>query len=114
MSSKTNTSCATECKRIPFRLSALNRHVPEKAGIYAFWYGSYCVYIGKAEKQSLLKRLLDHWEGTHNPQLHMWIEAKRDQLVVAFMEVDKEGQIATYERYYIRIFQPLTNMIRYN
>lgn len=65
-------------------------------------------------KQSLLKRLLDHWEGTHNPQLHLWIEAKRDQLLVAFLELDQPSQIASYERYYIRLLQPLTNKIRHN
>jgi hypothetical protein len=114
MSSKNRSNCEPECKRIPFRLSALNKHVPRKVGIYAFWFGNYCVYIGKTEKQSLLKRLLDHWEGTHNPQLHLWIAAKRDSLLVAFLEVDNPKQIGIYERYYIRIFQPLTNKVRYN
>jgi hypothetical protein len=72
------------------------------------------VYIGKTEKQSLHKRLLDHWEGTHNHALHLWIEAKRDSLLVAFLEIDNPSQIGGYERYYIRIFQPLTNKVRYN
>ena len=114
MSSKIKGNCEPECKRVPFRLSALNKHVPEKAGVYAFWFGDYCVYVGKTEKQSLLKRLLDHWEGTHNSYLHLWIEAKRDSLLVAFLAIDNPKQIAGYERYYIRIFQPLTNKIRYN
>lgn len=114
MSSKIRNTCDAECKRIPFRLSALNKHVPEKAGVYAFWFGDYCVYVGKTEKQSLLKRLRDHWQGSHNPQLGLWIEAKRDSLFVAFIEIDSLDQIATYERYYIRVLQPLTNKIRYN
>ena len=114
MSSKNKMNCEPECRRIPFRLSALNKHVPEPIGIYAFWFGNYCVYIGKTEKQSLHKRLLDHWEGTHNHALHLWIEAKRDSLLVAFLEIDNPSQIGGYERYYIRIFQPLTNKVRYN
>lgn len=114
MSSKTNNQCDPPCKRFPFRLSALKKHVPEKAGIYGFWYRGYCVYVGKTERQSLRKRLFDHWDGTHNHELQLWIEAKRDNLLVAFLEIENISQIGNYERYYIRVLQPLTNKIRYN
>jgi excinuclease UvrABC nuclease subunit len=91
----------------------IDKHAPRQPGVYGFWYGKYCVYVGKTEAQTLFKRLIDHWEGSHNPSLKEWIQAKRDDLQIAFIQINDKNQIATYERYYIRTFQPLTNKIRY-
>ncbi len=113
MSSKINQLCDHKCERIPFRLSALNRSVPDKIGVYGFWFRDYCVYIGMTETQSLHTRLLNHWEGTHNKVLRLWISAKRDNLVVAFLTADDPHQAACYERYFIHIFHPLTNKLLY-
>jgi hypothetical protein len=84
------------------------------AGVYGFWYRNYCVYVGKTEKQSLRDRLLNHWDKTHNHRLRLWIEAKRDDLQVSFRPVQDPKNVASYERYYIRRFQPLANIIRYD
>jgi hypothetical protein len=45
--------------------------------------------------------------------LQLWIASKGAKLQVAFVEIDNKKQIARYERYYIRFFQPLTNKILY-
>lgn len=113
MSSRNETNSCPGCKRIPFRLSALKKHVPDEVGVYGFWYGQYCIYVGKTEGQTLKKRLTDHWKGSHNIDLQLWIDSKGAKLQVAFVEIENKKQISRYERYYIRFFQPLTNKILY-
>lgn len=110
---RNRTGECENCKRVPFRLSALHRYVPERIGVYGFWFGDYCIYIGKTESQSLQKRLTDHWNGSHNENLNLWINAKRDKLYIGFLELDNLKEVSRYERYYIRFFQPLTNKIKY-
>jgi hypothetical protein len=114
MSSKNKAVACEKCMRVPFRLSALHRYVPERIGVYGFWFGGYCIYIGKTESQSLQKRLTDHWNGSHNYNLNLWINAKRDKLHVAFIEIANCSEISRYETYYIKFFQPLTNKIKFN
>jgi len=114
MSSKNESSGCEDCKRIPFRWSAVDKHVPEQIGIYGFWFRGYCIYIGKTEKQSLKKRLSDHWNGSHNETLNLWIAAKRDELKISFIEIKNQNEMSVYERYFIRHYQPLTNKIRHD
>lgn len=106
--------CAPECQRFPFSLSVVKRLAPTAPGVYGFWYGRYCIYVGKTERQFIRERLLDHWNHSHNDQLRDWLRAKRDDLQIAFAQVDDTRQIAKYERYYIRRYQPLANKIRYD
>jgi len=102
------------CERYPFTLSTINSKVPpERNGVYAFWSGRYCVYVGKTEVQTLRKRLCDHWSETHNPRLRKWIAVKKARLMISVHAIDDAKSISTYEKYYIKKFQPLTNVIMY-
>jgi hypothetical protein len=106
-------TCPEQCKRIPFCLTCLERSTPDAYGVYAFWFRNYCIYVGKAEKQTIRKRLIDHWIGSHNDDLRLWIYAKRDRLAICFRIVESLSKVAAYERYYIRKYQPLTNKVRF-
>jgi len=101
-------------ERVPFRLSVLHRLAPTAPGVYVFWFRRYCIYVGKAERQFIRDRLLDHWHHSHNDNLRDWMTAKRDDILVAFEAIADPRQISRYERYYIRRFQPLANKVRYD
>lgn len=84
--------------------------VPSNAfGIYGLWYGKRCIYIGKAEEQSIARRLEQHWRGSHNPYLADWIKAMGPQLRVGYVMVEDQSEISDLEKRYIKQFQPLTN-----
>ena len=104
--------CEHPCHKLSFTLSVIESQIPAGvSGIYAFWYRGYCVYVGKTEKQSLRARLVKHWENSHNSGLNSWIRAKRAELKVSCLPVADKGTIASFERYYIKRLQPLTNRV---
>ena len=104
--------CDKKCTRFPFKHSKLCKNLPQEPGIYAFWFGRTCVYVGKTERQTLRDRLIKHWESTHNDILELWIKAKNDKLDISYKIIDKRSEIHRYERYYIKILNPLANKTR--
>ena len=99
--------------QIRFRIVEFYKIPADYFGIYGIWFNKHCLYVGQAKSQPICKRLKDHWKGTHNPKLQAWIDAKGPLLTVAYHTVVDIDEIDTLERYYIRMFQPLTNAIRY-
>lgn len=84
--------------------------VPSGAfGIYGLWFRKRCIYVGKAEKQSIAQRLEQHWKGSHNPNLADWIIAMGSRLSVGYLVVADQSEISDLEKRYIKKFQPLTN-----
>ncbi len=103
-----------ECPKIPFTLSAIQKSAPSDAcGVYGFWYGRRCVYVGKTERQSLRRRLEQHWEGSHNRMLRLWLAARGSEMKVSLLAVHEVSKVAGLERYYIRRLQPVANRIRF-
>ena len=99
--------------QIPFRMSAFQQIPTNAVGIYGIWYRRYCIYIGQTKSQSISKRLEQHWKGSHNSNLRLWIETKGSELSVWFQAIQNCGSIDQVERYCIQRFQPVTNTIRY-
>jgi hypothetical protein len=98
----------------PFTLAHIHRYAPDLPGVYTFWFGRYCVYVGQSKKQSIRKRLIDHWQGSHNPALSIWIKAKKDSLTVSWLPVERVAVIPVIEKRCIQRLQPLTNVLRYH
>lgn len=106
--------CRPYDKQLRFRRSDIDKIPSDAIGVYGLWFGKRCIYVGKAEEQPIAKRLQQHWERTHNPELAAWIQAKGPELRVAYVITEEESKIDALERLYIRRFQPLTNKIRYS
>ena len=98
--------------QMPFRRADLDKVPANAFGVYGFWYRKRCIYVGKAEKQPIARRLKQHWRGSHNPDLANWVRAKGSQLRVGYILVEKESEIDDLEKQYIKQFQPLTNRHR--
>ena len=73
------------------------------------WYGKRCIYVGKAEEQTIAQRLEQHWKGSHNPDLAAWVSAKGSQLRVRYIVVDNPLEIDRIEKRFIKQLQPLAN-----
>ncbi|MCY4175348.1 MAG: hypothetical protein OXD37_03300 [Acidimicrobiaceae bacterium] len=97
---------------LTFRRIDFDKIPSEVFGIYGLWFRKRCIYVGKAEKQSIVKRLQQHWKGSHNEYLADWIKAKGPELRVKYIPVQKTSIISGIEVLYIRNLQPLTNKIQ--
>ena len=106
--------CNPYSNQVRFRKVDFEKIPQDAYGVYGIWFRLRCIYIGKAEKQPIPKRLEQHWRGTHNHKLKMWIDAKGRKLKVAFLIVQHNSQINVLERLYINKFQPLANELRYD
>ena len=81
----------------------------DEFGIYAIWAKNVCIYVGKAEKQSLRKRLLQHYNKSHNEKLSAWIKSSHP-LWFSVETVSNLTSIDAKERNRIKMYAPLTNI----
>ena len=103
--------CNPYLNQLRFRISDFAKIPRDAHGVYGIWCGSHCIYVGKAEKQTIAERLRQHWRKTHNLDLRDWIFAEGPNLAVAFFVVTKKEAIDNYERLFIKRFQPITNKV---
>ena len=80
-------------------------------GVYAFWCRDTgkCVYVGQAAEQQIRERLRDHWRGSHNRMLSLWIRAFGQHLSVCYAPVQK-SRIDKLEQRLIRLWMPEANI----
>lgn len=97
---------------MPFRLHNINSIPDNAVGIYGFWYrkNGKCIYVGKAKEQPIKKRLKQHWLGSHNPGLRLWIKGFGTFLDVCYLPVDRAEKINKMETRLIRAWRPETNI----
>lgn len=81
------------------------------SGVYAFWCreNDKCVYVGKAAEQSVRNRLIQHWRGSHNRILKLWIQAFGEYLDVCYMSVEL-SKVDDFERRLIKLWKPEANV----
>lgn len=106
--------CSPYDSQLRFRRTDFDKIPANAFGVYGLWYRRRCIYVGKAEKQSIAKRLEQHWKGAKNPKLAAWVQAKGPELRVAYVATEEQSKISFLEKLYIRRFQPLANELRYN
>jgi excinuclease UvrABC nuclease subunit len=90
-----------------FRKENIDTYVPDKPGIYVFWSGKYCVYVGQAK--SLKERLTTHWRKSHNDDVNVWIKALGQKLCITYDVVLKD--LTKAEQAYINRLKPHLNKI---
>lgn len=105
--------CNPFSQTLRFRVAEFYKIPADSFGVYAIWHGRRCIYVGKAEDQSIGSRLQQHWNQSHNGYLQCWIESKGRELKVSYKAISDKHRIDTYERYFIKRFQPIANSIRY-
>lgn len=93
-----------------FNWQNLSKVPDDEYGVYSIWTKYICVYVGKAEKQSLRQRLIQHYCSSHNDELHSWI-ASSHQLWFTYETVRNTKAINAKERNRIKTFAPLTNKV---
>ena len=98
---------------MPWSHIAISLMPREISGIYAFWCrdNGKCIYVGQA-KGPIKNRLADHWRGSHNETLKLWIQVFGSTLDVCYMSAER-SRIDTLERRLIKTWRPEAN-IQYN
>ena len=91
--------------------NAISQMPKDVVGVYAFWCrdNRKCIYVGKAERRPIRDRLRDHWNGSHNETLRLWISAFGDTLDVCFMAYNP-ARIDELEKRLIRLWRPEANI----
>ena len=106
-----NKSIYNPCKRphsFPFRKDNIEYNVPTDSGIYIFWSGLLCLYVGQA--LNLQDRLFTHWRKSHSDDVNLWITALGSKLCLSYELVGKK-RLSTTEQLYIDRFKPHLNKI---
>jgi excinuclease UvrABC nuclease subunit len=98
---------------IGFSYVNIMRWAPEAPGIYRFFFGKICLYVGSARDQTLKDRLKQHWRGSHNHRLGIWIKNHGKTITVEFCVVDVRDleRIKELEQSQIQKFSPMLNLI---
>jgi len=88
----------------------IDRIPPELRGVYIIWCPKTkaCIYVGQAKDQPIRERLLQHWSGSHNETLKLWIKAFGKYLDVCFKPC-ATNRIDTLERRLIKAWKPQAN-----
>lgn len=81
-------------------------------GVYVLYYGSIFIYVGKAAERPIQKRLEEHYNGSHNEKLAVWIRALDGDVMFNYVPCDRT-KIDDLERSMIHHLQPTTNQHRY-
>lgn len=102
-----NKIVANRANSYSFRKETIDVYIPESPGIYIFWSGLFCVYVGQAK--NLKDRLLTHWRKSHNDEVNIWINALGSNLSVTFEVVSKD--LFKAEQLCINRFNPHLNKI---
>ena len=79
-------------------------------GIYAFWTKRFCVYVGLAKKQGFRTRLMQHYRGSHNEKLNLWLQSSVD-IYFSTEVIEDFSTIETMEKLRIKQYSPLTNIL---
>lgn len=94
---------------LPFSYNTLQRMPTDCAGVYVFWSKSKskAIYVGETSRQ-IRKRLLEHFQQSHNPTLRTWIRRWQRDLHVCYVSVS-EKHARKLERRLIRLLDPQAN-----
>jgi len=97
-------------KKRRFNWLNIGKAPDDEFGIYSIWSKNLCIYVGKAEKQSIRSRLQQHYSGSHNDKLDKWIKSSHP-LWFSYESVANKTAIDAKERNRIKRFAPITNKV---
>lgn len=94
-------------ERYPFGYDAITRVPRDVRGVYAFWYKERgrCIYVGMTERQTIRTRLFQHWSGSHNETLRLWLSEFGDHIEFCWLQVPV-SRVRGMERRLIDLWQP--------
>lgn len=111
--------------RRPLRRRNIDSIPVDAIGIYGFWHPRRnskgrkyrrCLYIGKAERQSIRVRVHQEWMDSHNSGLKKWIKCFGEELEICYLRVspDRAHRIDSLETRLIHLYNPETNIKKRN
>ena len=105
-----NNDRKTQKSVMQWSYTAISKIPRANFGVYAFWCrdNGKCIYVGKAKDSPIRSRLNDHWRGSHNEILKLWIQAFGGNLDVCYMTAER-SKIDTLEKRLIKAWKPEAN-----
>ena len=83
---------------------------PTSRGVYGLWLGRHCLYVGKAS--DIRHRLTQHWNGSHNPTLRLWLRVRAEDIHFAVCVLPDDVNLKHVEDHFIAKFDPVTNVVK--
>lgn len=77
-------------------------------GVYSFWSGRLCLYVGMTSSQGLRRRLSQHYYNCRNNELKLWIDSALP-VYFKYIEIKHKFYIKKFETDAIKKLAPLTN-----
>lgn len=96
-------------RKLRFNWRNIERAPADIGGVYIIWSKYVCVYVGKTDKQSLRNRLRQHYNGSHNSALNLWLRSSH-LLWFSYEARRHASAVAALERNRIKQYAPLTNI----
>ena len=95
--------------RLRFTYTVGRRFPQDARGIYAFWRGKTCLYVG--ETIHFPRRMEEHRDRTHNPKLYQWFQSFPDNIEVSFVHFEDADKrlLRRIEAQIIRCLHPDAN-----
>jgi excinuclease UvrABC nuclease subunit len=97
---------------VDWRRKAIDNPEYTSPGVYSFWLGKLCIYVGKGNP--INRRLFEHWmRKSHVEELHEYFDGfgRKIKLYVRFCDTNAEA--FEIEKELIRQFKPKLNRIRF-
>ncbi len=85
-----------------------HKRVAAVQGLYAFWLGGKCLYVG--ESGNLSQRLYQHRMQEHNAKLKKYFRAYHGDIQVSYCHLPNEENRFLLERAAIRQLRPTANI----
>lgn len=100
---------ALRCRQGPFTFG-FHAAVDAVQGLYAFWLGGKCLYVG--ESNNLRNRLYQHRMREHNPKLERYFNAYPRDIKASYVALSNHAahERRALERQAIRYLRPATNI----
>lgn len=99
-------------EKFPLRRIHIESIADSHKGVYAFWcrVNGRCIYVGKAERQSIKDRLMQEWSNSHNKTLKRWIATFGEHLDICYLPVSRQNRIDRTETTLIKLWNPEANI----
>lgn len=97
-------------KRRAFHYGFHNRIRGGLIGLYVFWVGKACLYVGKSTNIS--QRLYQHRMQEHNPHLERYFRAFANLIEVSYISQEEcqSADLLSLEGSIVRTLRPITNV----
>ena len=94
--------------RYPFSYRTISRGIDDRPGLYSFWLGKGCLYVGMSETD-VRRRLLEHYRAESNPRLARYFRLFPREILCSHALLGDATLVSEVEPILVGSMNPKTN-----